>query len=270
VVSIYFHPCEFIHRQFWDGVNFARGANPPREQWQLPPMKSPQEIEQSFHYLEGLVRYMKSFPRVRFITASEALAAMPDAAQDRQFSSRELGEIAAQVTADISFQAHPDYALSASEEFSLLNDFVARRIRKQPATPLTLRGTPYGPTLETPEPAGSLNVGWSQFSRTVLDVAGFLEKNGQVPSAVWLGSTPVPPESYLVALAQATRALLSTNSPPDSVTFAPAHLAAARYVADDSPDLWGWVIFPEGFDAPQLMALAKLQAWTLKPAILRP
>ena len=47
-----------------------------------------------------------------------------------------------------------------------------------------------------------------------------------------------------------------------------ARLAAARYVADDSPSLWGWIIFPEGFDAPQLMGLAKLQAWTLKPAML--
>jgi len=52
------------------------------------------------------------------------------------------------------------------------------------------------------------------------------------------------------------------------VTLPPARLAAARYVADDSPKLWDWVIFPEGFDAPQLMAIAKLQAWTLKPALL--
>jgi hypothetical protein len=52
------------------------------------------------------------------------------------------------------------------------------------------------------------------------------------------------------------------------VTLRLAHLAAARYVADDSPRLWDWIIFPQGFDAPQLMALAKLQAWTLKPATL--
>jgi hypothetical protein len=43
-------------------------------------------------------------------------------------------------------------------------------------------------------------------------------------------------------------------------------LAAADYVADDSPELWDWVIFPHGFHAPKLMSLAKLQAWTLKPA----
>src|SRR5262245_9091559 len=37
VVSIFYHPCEFVHKQFWDGVNFSKGANPPREEWKLPP-----------------------------------------------------------------------------------------------------------------------------------------------------------------------------------------------------------------------------------------
>jgi hypothetical protein len=268
VVSIYFHPCEFIHREFWDAVNFAKGANPPRAEWQRPPMKSPQENERDFSYLEGLVRYMKSFPRVRFITASETLDVMPDRAQGHKFSARELGEIAGQVTSEVSFQVRPDYALSASEQFELLNDFVARAIRKQPAEALLLRGTPYGPALASSELADNVKVTWSQFSRSVLDVAGFLEKKGQIPNVVWLGSTPVPPESFLLALAQTTQALLSTSAPPDSVTLRPAQLAAARYVADDSPSLWDWIIFPEGFDAPQLMTIAKLQAWTLKPALL--
>jgi peptidoglycan/xylan/chitin deacetylase (PgdA/CDA1 family) len=278
VVSIYFHPCEFIHREFWDAVNFAKGANPPRTAWQQPPMKSAQEIERDFSYLEGLVHYMKSFPHVRFVTASEALGAMPDKAQGHKFLASEIGEIASQVTSEVSFQVRPDFALSASEQFELLDEFVARAAGRgawpcapttdEPAEPLLLRGTPYGPGLPSSELRNNVEVTWSQFSRSVLDVAGFLEANGQIPNVVWLGSTPVPPESYLVALAQTTRTLLSTSAPPDSVTLRPAHLAAARYVADDSPALWDWIIFPEGFDAPQLMTLAKLQAWTLKPALL--
>jgi hypothetical protein len=39
-------------------------------------------------------------------------------------------------------------------------------------------------------------------------------------------------------------------------------------VADDAPHLWGWIIFPRGFRAPEMMELAKRQAWTLKPALL--
>jgi hypothetical protein len=83
---------------------------------------------------------------------------------------------------------------------------------------------------------------------------------------VWFGSTAVPPETYLVALAQVTDALTVKAEPPESVTLAPAHLAAAQYVEDDSPALWDWVIFPQGFRSPHLIALGKLQAWTLKPA----
>jgi hypothetical protein len=38
-------------------------------------------------------------------------------------------------------------------------------------------------------------------------------------------------------------------------------------VADDSPKLFGW-LFAEGYHAPAMMALARRQAWTIKPAIL--
>jgi hypothetical protein len=36
----------------------------------------------------------------------------------------------------------------------------------------------------------------------------------------------------------------------------------------DDPSLWTWVIFPPGFRAPEMMELARKQAWTLKPALL--
>jgi hypothetical protein len=42
----------------------------------------------------------------------------------------------------------------------------------------------------------------------------------------------------------------------------------ARHVAADTPGLFGgWVIHKEGFRAPKLVELARLQAWTLKPAL---
>ena len=30
VISIYYHPTEFVTTEFWDGVNFSHGANPER------------------------------------------------------------------------------------------------------------------------------------------------------------------------------------------------------------------------------------------------
>ena len=284
IISLYFHPCEFIHREFWDGVNFAHGANPPREEWKLPAMKDPAEGENAFKYFEELVKYMKSFPLVEFVTASQALRLFRDTAQRRTYSTDDLTAIAGQVDPEVSFQTHDDYVLAASEAFLLLNTYVAGVIRKSPPQPIFLDGTPVGPagppTGVTPgfSPASdnavlkdgaTFEVPWSQFSRTALDVADFLEKEKQIPNEVWLGSTAIPPESYLVALAHVTSRLLVKAEPPESVEIAPAQLAAGKYVADDSPDLWGWVIFPPGFHAPKLMGLARLQAWTLKPARLQ-
>ncbi|MHB8655656.1 MAG: polysaccharide deacetylase family protein [Terriglobia bacterium] len=269
IISIYFHPCEFIHREFWDGVNFAHGANPPRDQWKLPPMKTPEKSENTFKYLEDLVVFMKSFPRVQFVTASGAYNLFRDGAQQRPFRKEELGDIARQVGPEVSFQVRNHFNLSASEVLLLLNQFVAGTVRKNRFEPVRLVGSPYGPSLPPLEFARQINVPWSQFARTVLDVQDFLDKNNQVPSAVWFGSTAVPPESYLVALARVTATLAAHLAPPQSVTVGPAHLAVEKYVADDSVQLWDWPIFPLGFHAPNLMALAKRQAWTVRPAILR-
>src|SRR5206468_1478638 len=66
VISVVYHPCEFVHKQFWDGVNFRDGANPPRSQWKLPPAKTQQESRIAYETFLGWVRFMKRFPEVRF------------------------------------------------------------------------------------------------------------------------------------------------------------------------------------------------------------
>ena len=86
VVSIYYHPCEFVHKQFWDAVNFAKGANPPREQWKLPPQKSPEETKTAYESFETWIRFIKRFPDVEFITASEAAKLY----RDRRATARSL------------------------------------------------------------------------------------------------------------------------------------------------------------------------------------
>jgi hypothetical protein len=87
-----------------------------------------------------------------------------------------------------------------------------------------------------------------------------------------LGSVPVSPEAYLRALAKVNvdmaRPTQEVSGHPEIIEIAPAKLSAAQYVADDGPNLWGWVIFPEGFRAPGMMALARQQAWTIKPALI--
>ena len=266
VISLYFRPCEFVSKDFWNTVNFRDGANPTPDQWKLPELRTPADTEKAFQYFENFIRFLKSFPRVQFLTASGAAERFRDHAQNHVFTSQEVGAIAGQVDSDVSFQVGDNFNLSASEVFYVINKFLTGTIQRQGTEALLLERTPFGPASATEPLTAKLVVPWGQVARTVLDVQDDLDKTGRIPSAVWLGSLPIPPESYLVGIAQATQGLMQKAQLPDSVTFAPARLAASEYVADDSPDLWDWVIFPHGFHAPKLMSLAKLQAWTLKPA----
>jgi hypothetical protein len=268
IVSIYYHPCEFVHKEFWDGVNFRNGANPPRERWKLPPAKTAEESKLAYQVFEKYIRFIKRFPDVQFITASEAAKLYRDRARSRKFTPAQLKAIATAVTEDVSFQKHEDYALAASEVFMLLNEYVAEwGVGREPAV-VALTDTPFGPSSRVPLVTVPVTTDWSQFTRTAVDVADFVRKQGRVPTSVWLGSVPVPPEAYLTALARVTIDLVDGKAAPERVEIKPARLAAASHVADDGPNLWGWVIFPRGFRAPAMMELAKRQAWTLKPALL--
>ena len=270
IISFMFHPTQLISEVFWDAVNFAQGANPPREEWKIQPECSAEVRERAFRYFEGLVTYARSFPGVRFVTASEAYSLCRDKAQTRTFTVQELAHVAAEVKAGITYQVHEGYALSASEIFYLLNTLVAQYARHAAPAPVTLSGTPYGPAsaaygVNTEAPG---RIDWSQFCRTAVDVSEILARSQTIPSAVWFGSIAVKPEAYMLALAQVTQLLAAGSQPPASIALLPAELAAARWVAEDSPAIWKWPIFPPGFHSAHLVELARLQAWTLKPALL--
>src|SRR5262249_38127699 len=123
-----------------------------------------------------------------------------------------------------------------------------------------------GPSEAGPTLAAPISVSWSQFSRTVNWTIEYIGHHHRIPSTVWLGSNGVPPEAFYTSLARVTVSLLD-GKPPETVVTRPATFTIGARVADDSPKIWGW-LFPEGWHAPQMMALARRQAWTIKSAIL--
>ncbi len=268
VVSIFYHPCEFVHKEFWDGANFKHGANPPRDQWKLPKAKTEEESKVSYQVFEDYIRFIDRFPEVQFITASEAAKLYKDKARGRCFSRSELKMVAEAVSDNVNFQKREGYALSVAEVLLLLNRYVAEEGRGRQILGVTLKNSPYGPSSPSPALVDAITADWSQVTRTAADVDDFLAKQERVPGTVWLGSVGVPPEAYLRGIAKTVADLLDGMEAPKTVEFQPAKLTTVKNVADDDPKLWGWVILPPGFHAPALMELAKRQAWTLKPAIL--
>ena len=83
---------------------------------------------------------------------------------------------------------------------------------------------------------------------------------------VWMGSARLSPTDFLVTAAQLLRrVVLDGNGLPGEVTISTGSIAGERHVRER---VWGWSIFPEGFEAPGILEHARLQAWTLKPATL--
>ena len=271
LVSIIYHPCEFVHQQFWDGVNFRAGANPPREQWKIPPQKTPEETRVAFDLWENYIRFMHHFDNVRFITASDAARLYADRAIDRAWPDADVKHVAAAVGDEPGFQARDGYSLSAAECLAILSQFVAHRAFAEANAAGTagpyLHSSPYGPSSPEVPLAAPITVDANQFLRTTADLADSIHVNGRIPPAVWLGSQGVPPTAFLRSLAPLAIDIADGKPVPQRIEIKPARLAAAKYVADDKPGLWSWVIFPPGFHAPHVMELAKREAWTLKPAI---
>ena len=264
-ISIYYHPCEFVHREFWDGVNFRRGASPLPHELKLPPMQSEAEIARNYRDFEQFVKFLKSQSGVRFVTGEQLMNLYSDRAAGHDFSKDEIASIARAVQKEISFfkLSGSGLTLSAAEAFSLLTRAAAGNAGALRVEPL------FGPANRYQAGAGSrelTDVRREEFLRTVRDVNDFLRAHGRIPDQVWIGTNTISPEDYLATLGSMLEALPNT---PDRIAIRRGNFTAGRFVADDSPRLWGWVIFPEGFHAPRIMELAKLQAWTLKPASLR-
>src|SRR2546426_8602729 len=94
LISIFYHPCEWVHQEFWDGVNFRRGANPPREEWKPPPQRSATETEGAFQRFGEYVDHIRAIPGVRFVTASELPTLYPDVARAEGAGEKDLERIA--------------------------------------------------------------------------------------------------------------------------------------------------------------------------------
>jgi hypothetical protein len=112
---------------------------------------------------------------------------------------------------------------------------------------------------------------WLAFRDTTRDVLNYIQTEHRIPARVFVGADAVAPSDYLVALAGAYDSYRRNgNAPTHEGVNVPTNveLLPARHIAEDAPGLFGgWIIHKEGFRAPKVLEVARLQAWTLKPAI---
>jgi hypothetical protein len=264
IISIYYHPCEFVHRQFWDGVNFARGANPPRSEWKMTPMKSKEQQEQAFHAFEAYLDHIVNHPDVRLVTAREIPSLYPDRVYSRPLTQSDVKTIAEAFRKRLSYVDLDGKIVSAAEGLLALSTFVAGIGTNPKSQKITLEFA-YGPASSPQRFVTEGTFRWDAIRQAAQELLDIVHTTKQLPSLIWVAGEPVRPEDFAVTLAS----LITENRYSGNIPLRKGELEAKKYVADDSPRLWGWVIFPKGFNAPRMMEVAKLQSWTMKPALLR-
>ncbi len=270
-ISIYYHPSEWVHAEFWDAVNFSHGANPPRAAWKQPPSRPPAETERAFSDFEAYLQFIKAQPGVDFVTPTGLTQLYADRALVRGFHAEELLGVARLTRDEITFRKFDGYALSAADVFVLLTDAVASFVEQNRLPATTSLTAIDGPARAFNPSAGgtrSAVFSWTAFGASVRDTGDYCRIHGRMPDEAWIGSENLSPADYLATLAGAAETVLATGTPPAEVARRSGHFTSDRYVGEDSEKLWSWPIFPDGFHAPRIMELARLQAWTLKPAVL--
>lgn len=275
LISIFYHPCEWVHQQFWDFVNFRRGANPPREQWKAPPQRPASETEAAFERFGAYLDHIRSTPGVRFVTASQLPKLYPDPTRAGHVSEADVRELAKRLAAGdspgIDFQVIDQRAYSPADQFSLLCDALSGAIhRNSEASPLSIPAPLLGPDGPAPKENEHRDpIPWPAFRDAALDAQDIVHEQHRIPARVFIGPDPVPPADFLVAMAKALLPKENSNQFPDSVTLPlGVKLLTADRVVHDGPNVYGgWIVHKANFRAPHILEVARLQAWTLKPAI---
>jgi hypothetical protein len=245
VISIYYHPCEFATTEFWDGVNFSHGADPDPSEWKRPRLRTREDSERCYQILNRYVKHALANPAVRFVTASQLMALYGP-----RFAGSKVDRnvVADHMAARQTFLVVKNTSLSAADMLLLLLGVEPQFVE--------------GPVSEGKTTYTGSSVDRRRFEKAKTETIDFIKAHHRLPATVWLGSDTLSLEDFAATLAADAGGI-------GTVAVRKGNPEFRDYVAKDPERPYSWVIHPQGFRAPELLDLARLQAWTLKPAVLR-
>jgi hypothetical protein len=262
-VSLYAHECEFVTAQFWDGINYARGRNTPPDQWQPAPLIDQRESESRYTAMASVIAAVRSWPDVEVVVASQARVLYADQARGRSFTPQEIAQLATAMADTITHQRIDGGWLSPAEVFSLAVCLLAERVR----TDAWPERVPYryvdGPAEPPHVELTTDRLSLDAVFGTCLFEAAQMDMCKRMPSQVQVGRTWLSPADFVATVGAAFPRWVSGNT--EDALVARGDLVQATCIPEHVS--WEWIVFPPDLEADALLDVAKLQAWTLKPAV---
>ena len=244
------HPTRVISTAFWDSVNLAKGANPPRSEWKPAPQHDVSLIPTMKANYRRLCQRLQADDRLEIVGLGELIQRYD--AQRPSATHAELLTIAQQI-ADQREVLFTDYFTAG--EILLMLCQAAQSPQAQ-----YVRPTVYGPLTMPPiSPSGEWDAEEIKAaSRTVTTIA----KTGYLPATLVVGKQTLGLGTYFVALAEALLGRAKVSGPTD----APYPSIAESIAEEVGNSVPSWSIHPNNMDLTNLLEQTRLQCWALKPA----
>jgi hypothetical protein len=267
---MYTHPCRLVTADFWDGVNFRQGNNPPRDQWKPAPLRPPEQTAAMQRDFDAFLGWVAAHPQVELTTYRQLYA------DYKEPSARSLSRESVVSLLQSSFGETDGAVLNAvtSEGMShspaeVLGVSVALAARSNgTALALAPLRRVLGPAEDAPIIAVPVEVGAEEFKAALREADEFIAVSGQIPSFVNVGRLQIGPGTLMRGLKEWIGN--GPGTPPPQVRLTPGPELPA-YAAAPSMERMkfenGWIVFPPDFKGENVIRHAKLQSWTAKPAL---
>ncbi|MCC6444187.1 MAG: hypothetical protein IT210_12130 [Armatimonadetes bacterium] len=244
------HPTKIVHQEFWDGVNFSSGANPPSDEWKRPrpkPAEALPTIQKNFR------RMLRAITRSGHATVGTSDLVRRLCAHKPFMSQAELEDICGQMSREERVLFTRDF--TAGEILCALCQAAQAPAKRYPRR-ANLGPNAMPPVAErTAFDAADIRAAAGQLSAS-------LDETGCLPPAVSVQGAPVGIGTYAIALAKALLGADRVTAPAEM----PYPLEAETVANDVNRQVPGWIIHPSDLKMETILLHTRLQCWTLKPA----
>jgi hypothetical protein len=266
-VSILFHLHTAINRKFWDEVNFANGKNRTRDQYEEPPRQPPEVTERAWKDFEELIRYVSSFGDVQFITASDAAKIYHDSGE-LVVCYAELKQVARHFGSSTSHLRIGDSYLSPAGAFYTVTKALAHYADEGTLPEKIEVKEPLGP-MAPARTRGRKRLRTEDFLASIKATLDSIESQRCLLTSIAVGDyAELAPHDYLATVCKLLGLVILREDLPESIHTVKgkppqvAHVSGVNFMKACK-----WKVLPRNFKAPKILEQAKLQAWTLRPAV---
>lgn len=106
----------------------------------------------------------------------------------------------------------------------------------------------------------------NEFLDAAFRAKSFIEANGRIPEYLEIAGVRLDSADFLASEARLL-SKLHEGEVPERVKLVSTIFEQSKYISSrGAKSSWRWTVFPEGFEAWNLVEIARLQTWTLKPA----